>query len=153
MRVVLMRGDLFREQQGFVHHGGLDAGNDQVGGRFDPFAVGVDASAGVNGAEDAGSRAFQQRAVLGAAIASVPIAAASASAIERALNDSPILGGTLHVVLENKNGAVVLIDSVLCDESGPAPVPHPERPGTRKIQWVRRRGVEGSATRLKKAVA
>jgi hypothetical protein len=73
-------------------------------------------------------------AVLYAAMTSVCITTASGPAKAQKLNNSAVLGGTLNVVLANKNGAVVLTDSMLSDESGPVPVPHPEIPGQKLFQ-------------------
>jgi hypothetical protein len=74
------------------------------------------------------------RPVLVAAAAIVCIASASTPASAQALSNDVILGGTINVVLANKNGAVVLTDSMLSDESGPVPVPHPETPGQKLFQ-------------------
>lgn len=73
-------------------------------------------------------------AVLGAAIAGVFITAANAPASAQTLKNDAVLGGTINVVLANKNGAVVLTDSMLSDESGSVPVPLPDRPGQKLFQ-------------------
>jgi 20S proteasome alpha/beta subunit len=68
--------------------------------------------------------------VLVAAVATLFITSASA----QTPSQKPVFGGTLNVVLANKNGAVVLTDSMLSDESGPVPIPHPEIPGQKLFQ-------------------
>jgi hypothetical protein len=72
--------------------------------------------------------------VLVAAVVIALIASARVPANAQALNNGAVLGGTLNVALANKNGAVVLTDSMLSDESGPVPVPHPETPGQKLFQ-------------------
>jgi len=57
-------------------------------------------------------------------------ASLSAQSVQNAVS----LGGTINIVLANKNGAVVLTDSMLSDESGPVPIPHPELPGQKLFQ-------------------
>jgi hypothetical protein len=74
------------------------------------------------------------RLVFVAAFATVFLVAAIAPASAQALNNNVVLGGTINVVLANKNGAVVLTDSMLSDESGPVPIPHPEMPGKKLFQ-------------------
>jgi 20S proteasome alpha/beta subunit len=72
--------------------------------------------------------------VLVAAVVIALSASASVPTNAQALSNGDVLGGTLNVALANKNGAVVLTDSMLSDESGPVPIPHPETPGQKLFQ-------------------
>lgn len=74
------------------------------------------------------------RPALVAAVVIVLIASATIPANAQSLKNDVVLGGTINLVLANKNGAVVLTDSMLSDESGPVPVPHPEMPGQKLFQ-------------------
>jgi hypothetical protein len=74
------------------------------------------------------------RPVLVSALVIVLSASASLPANAQELNNTAVFGGTLNVVLANKNGAVILTDSMLSDESDPVPVPHPEVPGQKLFQ-------------------
>jgi hypothetical protein len=74
------------------------------------------------------------RPVLVTGVVILLIASASIPTNAQALNSGAVLGGTLNVVLANKNGAVVLTDSMLSDESGPVPIPRPETPGQKLFQ-------------------
>jgi len=74
------------------------------------------------------------RPILVSALVIVLSASASLPANAQELNNTAVFGGTLNVVLANKNGAVILTESMLSDESGPVPIPRPETPGQKLFQ-------------------
>jgi hypothetical protein len=79
------------------------------------------------------------RPILVSALVIVLSASASLPANAQELNNTAVFGGTLNVVLANKNGAVILTESMLSDESDPVPVPHPEVPLARNFSnWTTR---------------